>query len=347
MRALLYTAFAVPPSVTTVPDPSPAPDGVVVRVAASGLCRSDWHGWMGHDPDVRLPHVPGHEFAGVVAAVGPQVRRFRVGERVTVPFVAGCGRCRECRSGHQHVCPDQVQPGFTQWGSFAEYVAVAYADGNLVRLPDAVDDATAASLGCRFATAFRAVVDQGRVKPGEWVAVHGAGGVGLSAVMIAVACGARVVAVDVRPEALALARAFGAEAEIDARVAPDVPEAIREVTHGGADLSLDALGHPDTCFNSIAGLRRRGRHVQVGLMLGEHARAAVPMDRVIAHELEILGSHGMQAWRYDAMLAMILSGALKPDRLIGRRLTLDEAGPALAAMGEAPETGIAVVDRFA
>ncbi|QRE72756.1 zinc-dependent alcohol dehydrogenase family protein [Methylobacterium aquaticum] len=344
MRAMVVELFDRVPEIRDVPDPVPAPDGVVIDVKATGLCRSDWHGWKGHDPDIRLPHVPGHEFAGVVAATGSAVRRFRVGDRVTVPFIAACGHCRECHAGHQQVCEAQFQPGFTHWGSFAEFVAIDRADHNLVRLPDDMTFATAASLGCRFATSFRAVVDQGRVRGGEWVAVHGAGGVGLSAIMIASALGARVVAVDIAESKLALARAMGADATIDSRAVPDVVEAVREITGGGAHVSIDALGHPETCFNSIANLRRRGRHVQVGLMLADHARASIPMAQVIAHELEIYGSHGMQAWRYDAMLEMIRAGRLTPERLLGETLSLAQAVPALVAMGDTAPDGIAIID---
>jgi len=310
---------------------------------ATGVCRSDWHGWMGHDPDIRLPHVPGHELAGVVEAVGAEVRLWRRGDRVTVPFVCGCGGCRECRAGHHQVCEAQFQPGFTHWGSFARFVAIHRADVNLVRLPEAIDFTTAASLGCRYATSFRAVVDQGRAGPGEWVAVHGCGGVGLSAVQIAAAMGAQVVAVDIDGEKLALARALGAAATVDARATPQVAEAIAAVTGGGAHLSLDALGHPTTCFDSIACLRRRGRHVQVGLMLDAHATPAVPMAKVIAHELELRGSHGMAAHRYEAMLAMIAAGRLAPQRLVGRTITLAQSIEALTGMDRFPGVGVTVI----
>lgn len=346
MKAMIFEEFGRMPEIAAVPDPAPPRDGVVIRVAASGLCRSDWHGWMGHDPGVRLPHVPGHEFAGTVEAVGAGVARWKRGDRVTVPFVAACGRCRECATGNQQVCEHQFQPGFTAWGSFAEYVAVDFADTNLVSLPPDMDFATAASLGCRFGTAFRAIVDQGRTKPGEWVAVHGCGGVGLSAIMIATALGARVVAVDVATDKLDFARSMGAAATVDAGTTKSVVRAVKEITDGGAHVSIDALGHPVTCFNSISCLRRRGRHVQVGLMLGEHAKPAVPMSKVIAFELEILGSHGMQAHRYDAMLAMIAAGTLSPDRLVGSRIALDEAPAALAAMDSFAGTGISVITRF-
>lgn len=346
MKAVIYDAFAVPPQLRTVPDPTPEPHGVVVRVMATGLCRSDWHGWMGHDPDIVPPHVPGHELAGIVEAVGRDVRAWKIGDRVTVPFVAGCGICPQCRSGNQQVCDRQFQPGFTHWGSFAEYVSLHRADANLVALPDGMDFATAASLGCRFATSFRAVVDQGRTRPGEWVAVHGCGGVGLSAVMIAAALGANVVAVDISEDKLAFARALGAAVTVDAAAVGDVAGAVVEATGGGAHVSLDALGHSATCVNSINSLRTRGRHVQVGLMLAEHGAPPIPMGRVIGRELEILGSHGMQAHRYDAMLAMIRSGTLAPDRLIGRRIGLADAIPALMAMDRFEGTGVTVVTEF-
>jgi alcohol dehydrogenase len=345
MRAVYYETYQQPPVIATLPDPTPSPSGVVVKVEATGLCRSDWHGWMGHDPDIVLPHVPGHELAGVVVAVGREVRNWTLGDRVTVPFVAGCGHCGECATGHQHICDNQVQPGFTCWGSFAEFVALEYADLNLVRVPEAMSFVTAAGLGCRFVTSFSAVIDKGRCQPGEWVAVHGCGGVGLSAIMIAAAMGAQVIAVDLTDEKLAFAKAMGAHALVNASKMK-VVDAIRDITSGGAHLSIDALGHSVTAMNSVRCLRKRGRHIQVGLMLAEHARAAMPMDKVIAHEIEIKGSHGMQAHRYPAMFAMIERGLLRPDKLVGREISLDEAPAALMAMDDFTGTGISVVTRF-
>jgi len=346
MKAVVFEQFSAPPSIQQVPDPAPAPHGVVVKVMANGVCRSDWHGWMGHDPDIQLPHVPGHELSGVVEAVGKDVTKWRIGDRVTVPFVGGCGICPECHTGNHQVCDAQFQPGFTHWGSFAEYVGIHYADVNLVALPDTLAFDTAASLGCRFVTSFRAVVDQGRVSAGQWVAVHGCGGVVLSAIMIASAAGANVVAVDISEQALALARQLGAVATVNANQVADVVEAVVEITQGGAHVSLDALGHPTTCFNSISNLRKRGKHIQVGLMLADHSTPAIPMSKVIANELEILGSHGMQAHRYGAMLAMIKSGKLAPEKLIGRRITLEESVQALINMDKFEGVGVTVVTEF-
>lgn len=245
MKAVVYEAFSQPPRLMNIADPSPERHGVVIEVKGTGVCRSDWHGWKGHDPDIQLPHVPGHELAGVVAAVGGDVTQWKVGDRVTVPFVGGCGACAQCHSGNQQVCYTQFQPGFTHWGSFAEYVGIHQADLNLVALPETMDYATAASLGCRFVTSFRAVVDQGRVGAGQWVAVHGCGGVGLSAVMIAQAIGANVVAIDIADDKLALARALGAVATINASQVADVTEAVMEITPGRRTCVAGRIGPPD------------------------------------------------------------------------------------------------------
>lgn len=346
MKAVWMEQFGAALTVATVADPATPPDGVVVKVMASGVCRSDWHAWMGHDPDVGLPHVPGHELAGIVEDAGPQVQRWQRGDRVTLPFCCGCGSCAVCHRGDQQVCPDQYQPGFSGWGSFAQYVAVPHADTNLVRLPETLDFVSAASLGCRVITAFRGVVDQGRTLPGEWVAVHGCGGVGLAAVAIAAAAGACVVGIDIMPRKLELARNLGAVAVVDAGNGADpVPEII-DITGGGAQVSIDALGHPATCRNSIRCLTRRGRHVQIGLTLAEHAQVPVPMNEIIARELEILGSHGMQAHRFPDLLRMIESGALQPARLIGKRLPLEDAPAELEAMTRFEQEGVAVIDHF-
>ena len=335
MRAVVYDGFGQPPEVAVVPDPAPPAHGVVVRVEATGLCRSDWHGWMGHDPDISaFPHVPGHELAGVIEAVGPDVREWAPGARVTVPFVCACGGCEQCRAGNEQICDRQRQPGFTHWGSYAELVALDWADVNLVALPEAVGAVAAAGLGCRFATAYRAVVQVGRAQPGEWVAVHGCGGVGLSAVMIAAALGARVVGVDVSDEALAAAQRAGAEVTVPAG------EDIRDVTSGGAHLSIDAIGAEPAVAASVAGLRKRGRHVQVGL-LPDPPR--VPMDLVIARELELLGSHGMAARAYPELLALVETGRLRPGDLVTREIGLDEAPAALTAMGEGGGAGVTVI----
>jgi alcohol dehydrogenase len=347
MKAVIFEEFGQPLKITHVDDPVAKDHGAVIKVEASGICRSDWHGWLGHDPDINsFPHVPGHELAGVVEEVGAEVTGWKKGDRVTVPFVCGCGTCPECESGNHQICSHQTQPGFHHWGSFAEYVAIDHAQVNLVALPDEMDFVTAASLGCRFATSYRGVVAQGRVAPGEWVAVHGCGGVGMSAVMIARSLGADVIAVDIDSEVLAIAKELGAAATIDARKTGDVPAAIHDLTDRGAHLSIDALGSSTTSANSILSLRKGGRHIQIGLLAGDDHRPRLPMERVIGWELEILGSHGMQAFKYPEMLELITSGKLEPQRLIGKTIALEEAPAALEAMTDFGSVGITVIDRF-
>ncbi|MBN1217522.1 MAG: zinc-dependent alcohol dehydrogenase family protein [Anaerolineae bacterium] len=346
MKAAVYQAFAQPLIIRDVPDPIAPADGVVIKVEATGICRSDWHGWMGHDPDIHLPHVPGHELAGIIAEVGQDVWRWHPGDRVTVPFAVGCGSCPQCLSGNQHICDNYFQPGFTAWGSFAQYVAIPYADANLVRLPDEIGFIEAASLGCRFITSFRAVVTQGRVSAGEWVAVHGCGGVGLSAIMIARAMGANVIGIDLKDDALALAQSLGAIHVINGRRENNLIEAIHNLTGGGAHVSLDALGSPTTCRNSILSLRKRGRHVQVGLMLADEQNPPLPMAQVIAKELELRGSHGMPAHAYGPMLDMIKAGTLSPQKLVNKTITLAEASTELSAMSEFRNLGVTVINQF-
>lgn len=347
MKAAFYREFGGSLEVEQLDDPTANDTGVVIKVEASGICRSDWHGWQGHDPDIcRFPHVPGHELAGTVEEAGSAVSGWKRGDRVTVPFVCGCGGCPECASGNHQICDHQTQPGFTHWGSFAEYVAIDHADINLVRLPEEMDFVTAASLGCRFATSFRAVAAQGRVSAGEWVAVHGCGGIGMSALMIATALGARVIAVDIDPEVLQLATDLGAAAVVNARDADDVAGLIHEFTGRGAHVSIDALGSSVTSTNSVLCLRKRGRHVQVGLLAGDEYRPRLPMERVIGWELEILGSHGMQAHRYQEMLDLIAQGKLEPQKLIGKKVPLEEAPRELQGMDDFGAVGITVIDRF-
>ena len=343
MRATVFDRFRSPLQEREVPDLEPHIDGAIIQVHACGICRSDWHAWMGHDSEVRLPHVPGHEFAGIIVSVGKAVTQWRPGDRVTAPFCCGCGSCEECKQGNTHICDAYTQPGFTHWGAFAEQVEIRYADINLVALPEAVDFVSAASLGCRFATSFRALVDQARVRAGEWVAIHGCGGVGLSALMIARAIGALTIAIDPNRERRAMAAGLGATESIDP-TNEDVVQRIREITGRGAQVSVDALGHHQTCWNSIACLAKRGRHAQVGLMLGSQSNPPIPMSAVIAGELEIYGSHGMQAVDYPRMLRWIATGVINPSELVSNTVPLAQGAKLLTELDRYPNSGITVID---
>jgi len=348
MRAALLSRFDTPVEITTLPDPACPRDGAVIAVHACGVCRSDHHAWKGADPDVALPHVMGHEFAGEVIETGPECRAFSIGDRVTAPFILGCGACPECRGGEPTICDHQQVIGFTGWGAFAERIAIPRADFNLVRLPDALDHAAAAGMGCRVTTAFRALVDRAGLAPGEWMAVHGCGGVGLSAILIAQALGARILAVDVNPEALALARDLGATATLDASTTDDVGTAARDLTGGGAHVSLDALGITATFHNSLKSLRKMGRHVQIGMPLGLHAMPELPLlDMVYARQITLHGTRGIGAHRFAALMGMIEAGRLDPARLVTHRIRLSGLNDALSAMDGYGGTGVTVVDDIA
>lgn len=344
MRACIIDAFGQQPHLGEVLDPICPPHGAVVTVHATGVCRSDWHAWQGHDDSVTLPHVLGHEFAGIIAQVGDEVTGFRVGQRVTAPFIFACGRCEQCRAGASQVCPHQRQPGFDLPGSWAEQVVVHQADHNLVALPDELDMTLAAGLGCRVGTAFHAVRVQGAVEAGEQVVVIGCGGLGLACVIVALAAGAEVIAVDISDASLAAAAALGATA---LRSGPEVATRIREMTGGGAHVSLDALGSAATARAGIQALRPRGRHVQVGLLLGEDADPPLPMGPVIAKELQIRGSHGLAAAEYAVMLAEIAEGRLDLGRTVGRVIGFEDLPEAMAAMGAPPTVAGMTVARVA
>nr|WP_284290684.1 alcohol dehydrogenase catalytic domain-containing protein [Angustibacter aerolatus] len=344
MRAVRYDAVGQLPRLTDVPEPVCPDGGVVVRVGATGVCRSDWHAWRGHDP-VALPHVPGHELAGTVAEVGAGVRGWRVGDRVTVPFVCGCGACPTCAAGDQQVCPHQTQPGFTGPGAFADLVALHAADTNLVGLPDGLDDVTAAALGCRFATAFRALTAHGGLRAGQWLAVHGCGGAGLSAVMIGVALGARVVAVDVSPVALDAAHRLGADALVDASSGTPVAEAVREPTGGEHTCRSTAPATRTSPWPRCAGCAAEAGTCRSACCWARGRPRRCPWTSSSRTSLSVHGSHGMAAHEYPAMLAMVADGRLDPARLVGSVVPLGEAGAALAALDDAPaHAGLTVVD---
>jgi alcohol dehydrogenase len=294
---------------------------------------------MGHDSDIVLPHVPGHEFAGVISNVGSLVSNFTVGDRVTVPFVCGCGKCAYCLRGDAQVCPTQTQPGFTGFGSFAEYVAIDNADFNLINIPSEVSFATAAALGCRFATAYRGLIKRAKLMAGEKVVIYGCGGVGLSAVMIAKAYGAIVFAADINDGALEVAASLGAQT-INSRTTD--PVAFLQ-NLGGADVAVDALGSELTAGASVLSLARGGRHLQLGLLLTPNSLTAMPMARVIAWELTLLGSHGMAARDYPEMLALVASGALDPSLLVKREVGIEEGAIALADLDSQSAAGITII----
>lgn len=353
MRAAVIEELGKPLVIRQIPDPECPADGAIIRVGANGICRTDWHlwtdDWSWRGLAVTPPFVLGHEFCGTIEEIGKDVRGWKQGDRVIYPMNPGEGTCEWCRNGNQHICDSGILlvPGVSYWGAFAEYVVVRYADVNLVRLPDSLSFTDSASMACRYMAAFHGVVDQANVRAGEWVAVYGAGGgMGLSAVQVAAATGANVIAVDVSERALSAARELGASHTINSRCDHPV-DAIRTITHGGAHVSIDALGIADTCRNSVLSLRKLGRHVQLGHTTRQEAGyVPLPIDIILLNELHLYGAFGMQGQRFGTMLAMCEAGTLKPGCVVRQRVGLEDVTGVLQAMETYGTTGIVVIDRF-
>lgn len=350
MKALAVTEFKKPLEVLELPDPTLTPDGVIIRVEANGICRSDWHMWMGDFIDYmgepNLPLVMGHEFVGVIEEVGRNIKNFKKGDRVIAPFSQGDGVCEYCLSGHSNVCANASALGYHYWGGYGEYVHIPDADINLIHLPENIDPVTGAGLGCRFMTAYHGLMDQVTLRPGEWVAIHGCGGIGLSSVHIASAIGANVIAVDINEDTLKLAKELGAAITLNAGE-KDVASEIVELTKGGAHVSVDALGIQNTCSNAINSLRRRGRHLQIGLTNNEeNSSLRIPVNKIVGSEIMIVGSLGMQISRLPSMLDMVERDILKPGKLVTNTVSIEEAGNVLKSMSEYNTVGVTVVDRW-
>jgi alcohol dehydrogenase len=343
MRAAVLRTYREPLVIEDRPDPECPEDGVVLKVLACGVCRSDWHGWIGEHPRVKPGSVGGHEFAGEVVEAGARAR-FKVGDVVVAPFLLGCGECGDCQSGAQHTCLDMFYPGIGADGAFAEYVAVP-RDFNLVALPEGMTAVTAAGLGCRVMTSWHALTDRAALQPGEWLAVHGTGGIGLAALLIGKAMGARVVAVDVVDEKLEHAKACGADAVVDARDG-DAARAVRKATGGGAHVSIEAVGIEATTNASLKSLRSLGRHVQVGLPIGHTAMMELDVNAIFMRNLAVYGSRGMPPWRYGQLFSLIESGAVDLAPMIGREIRLSDVSTELAAMDGPAPPGVAVVTDF-
>ena len=343
MRAAVLREYNADLSIEEVPDPVCPEDGVVLKVLACGVCRSDWHGWTGEHPRVKPGQIGGHEYCGEVVEAGPRARH-RVGDRLVAPFILACGACPTCQSGQGHTCPNQRLPGFIEPGAFAEYVAVPF-DHNLAVLPASLTPTVAAGLGCRVTTAWHALTGRASVQAGEWLAVHGTGGIGLAAVILGRALGARVIAVDIVPEKLALALSLGAEAAVDAREGTTAAT-IRDLTGGGAHVSVEALGIAATTNASIECLRPLGRHVQVGMPVGHTARMEINMNAVYMGNLAVYGTRGMPSWRYPSLLSLIEAGRIDMSPMIAREIALSQTGGELAAFNGPTPPGVAVITDF-
>ena len=355
MRAVVFEEPGELMDVTEVEEPTPDPDGVVVETEACGVCRSDWHAWRGDWSWIGVSPTPGlvfgHEPVGRVAEVGEDITDLEVGDRVTVPFNLSDGTCRFCKQGKANICESVVPLGFVpfQPGAFAEKFPVRNAEHNVVKLPDGVDPVDVAGLGCRFATAFHGLSHRVDLEPGDWIAVHGCGGVGLSAVHIADAMGANVVAVDLDDDKLSKAAELGADATVNVTEVETVPGEVKANTPNGrgVDVSVDALGIAETCRNSVNSLARGGQNLQIGLTTSEEeGEVSLPVDAMVMGEQEFVGSFGMPPHEYEEIFSMMEQGKIDPGKIVSDTITLDEVPETIASMGDYDTVGIPVCDEF-
>ncbi|GIO24068.1 zinc-dependent alcohol dehydrogenase family protein [Oceanobacillus sp. J11TS1] len=349
MKAAQIVELKKPLRVGNVPDPTPGPHDVIVKVEASGVCRSDWHTWMGDMGWIglvpELPLIPGHEMGGVVAEIGKEVKNFKLGDRVSTPFHEACTHCSYCLSGRSNICEHSQVYGTVKDGAYAEYIKIPNGDFNLVQLPDEVDFVTAAAIGCRYMTGFHGVA-RANLTPGKFLVVNGAGGVGLSAIQVGNAVGAQVIAVDVDDKKLEMAKEEGAVYTINARK-ENVVETVKDITKGGADASIDALGIRETILNSIMSVRKGGRHVQIGLTTSQESGVVdIPIDMITLSEIEIVGSFGNPRTEYDGLLNLIAQGKLNPKSLVSKEVTLNDVSDIFRDMSNYRTYGFNIITSF-
>ncbi|PIC82992.1 alcohol dehydrogenase catalytic domain-containing protein [Sporosarcina sp. P1] len=328
--------------VRNVADPTIDENGVIIKVKANGVCRSDWHFWK---EGAFIGRILGHEFSGTVEEVGKNVTNFKRGDRVISPFTGSEGSCPYCLSGRSHLCDSRSSPGITHDGGYAEYVAIPMGDRNVIHLPDEVSYLDASALGCRFMTAFHGLVDRAQLMPGEWVAVYGCGGVGLSLINIAAAMGAAVIGVDINEGNLELAKKMGAVHTINSSKT-DPAEAIRELTNGGAHISVDAIGRTETCLSSIGSLQKDGRHLQIGVISNNEGKVLLPANELLTKEIRFLTAFGMPVQRYTSLLPLVAQGKLTPGKMVNSEVSLSDVNGLFQAMSRNALTGTSIVTSF-
>ncbi|HEX6303097.1 MAG TPA: zinc-binding dehydrogenase [Anaerolineales bacterium] len=324
MKAAVFYGPDQPLKVEEVPDPTPGPEEVLVKVAGCGVCHTDLH-YIDHGvPTFKQPPlILGHETSGTIAGIGSSVGGWQEGDRVLLPAVYGCGQCAMCRTGRENVCERMVMFGNNVDGGYAEYILAPAKD--VLALPEEIPLVAGAIIADAVTTPFHAVVNRGRVRPGDRVVVFGCGGIGLNVVQIAAALGASVIAVDIIDEKLQWAQRLGAEKTLNSKEYERVDKEIRKLTGGGADIGFEAIGNPTTQAQTFASLRTGGRFVMVGYSA---EKMSLDAGRVMYREMEIIGSLGCRAVDYPRVLDLARLGKIKVEELVTATYPLDEINSA-------------------
>lgn len=308
MQAAVVESFDRPLVLRQLPIPEPGAGQILVRTEACGVCHTDLHAARGDWPvKPSLPFVPGHEGIGIVVAIGAGVTSVRLGDHVGVPWLySACGHCEYCLSAREPVCADAKFGGYTQNGGFAEYIL---ADPNYVaHIPAGLDAREAAPIICAGVTSYKGI-KEADVRPGQWIVISGAGGLGHLAVQYAKAMGLQVCAVDIDDEKLAHARRLGADAVVNARD-DDAVEAVQAATGGGAHGVLITAPSLSAFRQGVAMTRKHGTCVLVGLPPGEFP---MPLFDVVANCITVRGSFVGTRQDMAEALAFAAAGKVKAD----------------------------------
>jgi 6-hydroxycyclohex-1-ene-1-carbonyl-CoA dehydrogenase len=324
MRAAVFYGPGQPLRVEEVPRPAPGPGEVLVQVAGCGVCHTDLH-YLDHGVKTFAPPplILGHEAAGVVAALGAGVVGRAVGDRVLVPAVVACGQCEACRRGRENICDGLRMFGNNIPGGYAEYLVAPAKD--CIPMPPEIPLEEGSIIADAISTPYHAVKNRGRVRPGEWVAVFGCGGLGMNLIQCAVAFGGRVVAVDVNPQKLETAERLGASAVFNPRDVDRVDKAVKKATAGGVDVAFEAIGKPETIRSAFDSVRRGGRLCQVGFCAEE-----VPLStaKIMYYEIEVIGSLGCPTVEYPGLIDLVRRGRIQVESMVTAKFPLEDINDA-------------------
>ncbi|MBU0518205.1 zinc-binding dehydrogenase [bacterium] len=319
MKAALFLGSGKPLEIAEVPTPTPGSGEILVKVAACGVCHTDLH-YVDHNvPTFKdPPMILGHEPSGIIASVGKDVKTFKEGDRVLLPAVLTCGYCRNCRIGKENICDNMQMFGNHIDGAYAEYVLAPAKDA--IPMPDDVPLEEGSIIADAISTPYHAVVNRGQVKAGDNVVIFGCGGVGINTVQVAAAVGASVIAVDIIPEKLEMAKKLGAQETINAKEVDRIDKVVKKMTGGGADVTFEAVGNPKTIQDAFACIRKGGRTVLIGYT---HKTVELPASKIMFFEQEIIGSLGCRPVDYPKIVEMARTGKIKLKELVTGKFPLE------------------------